>query len=425
MPDTFRTDKGAYISIGRRLGRGGEGAVFEVNAETVAKIYRAPVDRSTTRGINTERKLGAMVAKPPPSRDSDGNVALAWPSDLLYYHDGPSSGLMAGFTMPKLNLSQYAEIINYLNPSLQRRNPNIPNQNELLEEMLQVIIRNILTILSGIHQRDYVIGDINERNIVVHETGRIAFLDADSFQVQEGGGRIHRCAVGREEYQGPRVIELSQGNCTTPNCPFDHHTDRKRQYACFDRIKSDDYFAIGVILFQMLMMGTHPFNARGVEATFRERIARRAFPYESASLQPPPGKEARWRELSTQWQEYFVDTFTTDKRYSADELLSFGPPLKRQENLGTQVGFSQGGTASAGAAAAASGPRQIQCPKCGRFNTEPAIFCRFSGCGSWMTDKGKTCPNCRADVPYNGVFCSACGMEQHPGRSRDEVLNMR
>lgn len=425
MPDTYRTDKGAYISLGRRLGGGGEGAVFEVSADTVAKIYRAPVDRSNTRGINTERKLHAMVANPPPNKDSDGNIALAWPSDLLYYHEGAASGLMAGFTMPRLNLSQYAEIINYLNPSLQKRNPNIPNQTAQLEGLLQVIIRNILTILNGIHERDYVIGDVNERNILVHETGRIAFLDADSFQVKEPGGRVHRCTVGREEYQGPRVIGLTRQQCITPNCPTDHRTNPNQQYGCIDRNENDDNFAIAVILFQLLMMGTHPFNATGVENTFRDRIAGRAFPYNHPRLQPPPGKAGRWRELGAQWQQYFTDTFTTNRRYSADELLTFGPPLKRQENLGTQVGFNPAGTAAVGTTATATGPAQVQCPKCGRFNTEPVIFCRYSGCGAWLTDKGKTCHACKTDVPYNAVFCSTCGAEQHPGRSRDQVLSMR
>ena len=429
MPDTFRTDKGDPKTLGGRLGGGKEGAVFEVSDHpgTVAKIYKVPVDRSTTQGINTERKLGAMVSNPPPYMDSRGNIALAWPLDLLYYREGAWKDQMAGFTMPRLNLSEYSEIISYLNPSLRKNNPNIPDQTVQMEELLHVIIRNILSILNGIHSRDYVIGDVNERNILVHETGRIAFVDADSFQVTEGGGRIHRCTVGRPEYQGPRVIELSKGNCTTPNCPFNHQKDPKRQYACFNRNKNDDNFAIAVILFQLLMMGTHPFNRIGADDNHPEKIAARRFPYSNPGLQPPPGKAERWQQLSNQWQQYFVDTFTTDRRYSAEQLLTFGHPLKRMESLGEQVEFNQERTPGSGtsAAAAAAGPAQVKCPRCGGDNTEPAIFCRYSGCGAWLTNRGKTCPRCQRENPVNAVFCSACGDPQYPGLSREEVLSMR
>ena len=437
MPDIFRTTSGSDVAIGRRLGGGGEGAVFEVNADTVAKIYKAPVDRSTPRGLSTERKLAAMVANAPPTKDSDGNVALAWPLELLYYRVGPAAGMMAGFTMPRIDVAQYAQILNYWNPQRIRQNPNIPNQGERLEELLQVIVRNILTIVNGIHKRGYIIGDINESNTVVHQSGRVAFLDSDSFQVRDLNGRVHRCGVGKRDYLDPRVIGLMRRRCADPNCLSGRVAGHRQSFACFDRCVDDDNFALAVVLFKLLMKGTHPFD--GPDGEMMDKIAARQFPYNNPRLMTPARTRARWQELSDEWQRYFVDTFTTGKRYSAEQLLTFGHPLRRMENLGHQVTVSWNtpGTSAATnpspptsapgsqAAGTAAGAPQIKCPKCGRSNASPGIFCRYDGCNAWLANKGRNCGACQVEIPVNSIYCERCGKEQHPGVDRRRVLRMR
>ena len=433
MPDVFRTTSGSDVAIGRRLGGGGEGAVFQVSADTVAKIYKAPVDRSTLRGSSTERKLTAMVANAPPTKDADGNVALAWPIELLHYNGGTWAGMMAGFTMPGIDVAQYREIINYWNPQRIRQNPNIPNQGDRLDELLQAIVRNILTIVNGIHKRGYIIGDINESNIVVHESGRIVFLDSDSFQVQDLQGKIHRCGVGKPDYLDPRVVRLTRQRCADRNCLSGRPAGHRQSFACFDRTVNDDNFAMAVVLFKLLMKGTHPFD--GPDGELMDKIAARLFPYNNPGLPTPVRTRDRWNELSDGWQRYFVATFTSDRRYSAEELLAFGHPLKRMENLGQQVTVSwnrpQTPNAAAGTSAqspqnaAAAAPSQIRCPKCGRPNASPGIFCRYDGCNAWLASKGRNCGACQAEIPVNSIYCLRCGKEQHPGMDRRRVLRMR
>lgn len=428
MPDIFRTSNGELIEISSRLGGGGEGAVFEVDADRVAKIYRLPLDSSSRRGANTVRKLTAMVAKPPPNRDASGNLALAWPEELLYYPDGQYRGMMAGFTMPRIDLSHYSEIVHYWDPQLGRQNANIPDEDERLEELLSVITQNILTILYGIHKRDYVVGDINESNLVVHGTGCIAFLDTDSFQVRDLSGTVHRCMVGRPEYISPRLIKLTQVKCPYASCPSEQAAGHNQSYPCFDRTVDDDNFAIAVVLFKLLMRGTHPLD--GPDGQLLDRIASGQFPYNNPSLPAPARTRARWEELSHEWQEYFVDTFTTTRRYQAEELLAFGHPLKRHENLGQQVtvNWDQGNGAEAGSTstvAGTAGISQIRCPKCGRPNAYPGIYCRYEGCEGWLVDNVRSCAACHVEIPFNAIYCPRCGGEQHPGRERDEVLRMR
>jgi DNA-binding helix-hairpin-helix protein with protein kinase domain len=81
---------GAPVHLGEELGRGGEGAVYEINGrpDSVAKIYFKPKP-----GGNDE-KLAVMAAMADPKLLS----LAAWPTSTLH---GPS-GSTLGFVMPKI-----------------------------------------------------------------------------------------------------------------------------------------------------------------------------------------------------------------------------------------------------------------------------------------------------------------------------------
>ena len=418
MPSSYKTKNGTLIQTGKELGKGGEGVVSDVDAKTVAKIYKKAVDNRSPRGKLTEQKLTAMVENPAPTLDADGNVALTWPKDLLYYYGGPSDGQLAGFTMPKIDLSDYGTILNFWHPQLRKRNANIPDAGDRLEELLEAIVKNTLTIVSSIHKLNYVIGDINESNILVRWTGPIVILDTDSFQVPDQKNRLtHRCRVGKLEFLDPRVVALTRQTCPNRQCPAEKKPGHKKEFACFDRTVNDDNFAIAVVLFKLLMLGTHPFDGLDrPEVALPDKILARQFPYNNPRLRPPGRTQERWNQLSDEWQKYFVETFTTDTRYTAEALLKFGAPLKGQQNMGQQITVSW--------ASPAQNSTMMKCLKCGRDNAAPAIFCRFDGCEAWLTGKGKQCVDCSQQIPFNAVHCPECGQRQHQGRTKDEVLMM-
>ena len=305
MP-TYRTRSGTIIETPQRhLGQGGEADVFAVNnaPDIVAKIYTKAIasnGRLTELGRRAEQKLDAMIENPPPTRDADGNVALVWPEDILYCYGGASDGLMAGFTMPKIDTDQYRDVLNYYNPaqrarlnqSLSSKNLRVPTEGEDLENLLSVIVRNILTVIREIHKLGYVIGDVNESNILVDYMGRVAFVDSDSFQVPDGGNAtVHRSPVGKEDFLSPRVIRLMDEKCIDRGCACKRRPGRNKSFLCFDRSPEDDNFAIAVILFKLLVNGIHPFNSVGGSLAYREKIARREFPYNggnASKLAPPP-----------------------------------------------------------------------------------------------------------------------------------------
>ena len=462
MP-AFKTRDQQIVQTRKELKSGGEGTVFLVDSpDYVAKIYNDSFYSGgglSERGRLAQQKLTAMIEKAPPYRDEDGRVALASPSSLLYHYGGNRDGLMAGFLMPRISLEEYEEIINYWNPKLRKQNANIPDQGEQLEELLYVIIGNILTVLNEIHNLGYVIGDINEGNILVDHAGRVAFLDADSFQVTDSRNNLtHRCGVGTEPYMSPRVVSLTNQDCTESRCPSGRPDEHKRGFACFDRNRDDDNFAIAVVLFKLLMSGTHPFD--GPDGTWKDKIAGHMFPYNNKKVRPPARTRRRWNQLSPDWQNYFGRTFVVDQRYTPTEVLSLGPPLKRnnQPNLGRQrtvswIGRSSGGASSAqpstgrGASSSNAGtnnsaipngagraagtppnppqPRKVKCPRCDASNDYLEIFCQVAGCQEPLARNAGACQGCGRDMPVNAIYCVKCGKEQYPGQGQSAVLGKR
>src|SRR4051812_2705902 len=101
------------LTLGRRLGGGGEGDVYAVLGRpgVAAKIYAKP-----TREIG--EKLARMIARPPPGREgADGHVTLAWPAELLTEAGKPA--LPVGFLMPLIAGS--VPLVEVFNPRLRAR----------------------------------------------------------------------------------------------------------------------------------------------------------------------------------------------------------------------------------------------------------------------------------------------------------------
>jgi DNA-binding helix-hairpin-helix protein with protein kinase domain len=245
------------------LGVGGEARVFIVSGRTglAAKIYHKPTPQHAA-------KLAAMLANPPDDpMAGTGHVSIAWPQDLLLSpYDGQR---VLGFLMPLV--SDVHPIIDFYNPASRRRQHPLFNYVYLLRTA-----RNLAAAIRALHVRGYVIGDVNESNILVSETALVTLVDTDSFQVPDARrGSIYRCPVGKPEFTPPEL----QG----------------RNFATVDRRPEHDQFGLAVLIFQLLMEGTHPFAGRytsaGEPPLLEERIAAGHFPYglrRHAPYQPMP-----------------------------------------------------------------------------------------------------------------------------------------
>jgi serine/threonine protein kinase len=138
-----------------------------------------------------------------------------------------------GFLMPRVQ--GVRPIIDFFNPKTRLQSSPLFNWF-----YLHRTARNLATALRALHERGYVIGDLNECNILASETALVTMVDTDSFQVWDAAhGQLFRCRVGRPEFTPPEL----QG----------------KSFAQINREPAHDRFGLAIVSFQLLMEGTHPF----------------------------------------------------------------------------------------------------------------------------------------------------------------------
>lgn len=227
------------------IGAGGEAVVYEVpdDATLVAKVYHRPT-------LERARKLTLMLANPP--RMPEG-TAIAWPADLLL-----GSGGFAGFLMPRAGGPRLFE---FYNPVTRRS--TAPGFHFGL---LHRAGRNLAAAFEALHAAGYVVGDVNESNILVDPvSAAVTLVDADSLQVPDAeNGTVFRSHVGKGEFTPPELQGVS--------------------FTDVDRAPAHDHFGLAVLLFLLLMEGTHPFAVRVAAGAaeplpLEDRIRAGMFPY--------------------------------------------------------------------------------------------------------------------------------------------------
>ncbi len=227
-----RQSNGEVIDLGTVIASGGQGKIHKVpsDASLAAKVYYA----HKLKDIDSD-KLQLMLANPPDDsvKKDRGCVSIAWPVDLLLSIDG--SEQIIGFLMPRVP-KQVRPIHDYYIPETRREDKL--GFNYLY---LHRTARNFAGAMSALHAKQYVIGDVNESNILVHDTAIVTLVDTDSFQVRDlQKGKVYRCPVGKAEYTPPEL-------------------QRRKKFAGYDRTPEHDLFGLGVLIFKLLMEGEHPF----------------------------------------------------------------------------------------------------------------------------------------------------------------------
>ncbi len=277
------------VSLGNRIGHGGEASVYRVEGRSasLAKIYEpAPKPQYLT-------KLEWMQAHPPENpTQSLHHSSLAWPSELLY---DPQRRL-AGYIMPFIRGA--VPVLEVFNP--RRRLETLPKFDR---RYLHRVARNLSAAIGAVHSVGYVIGDINESNILVTPSALVTVIDTDSFQVEEvrhGRRVMHSCPVGKPEYTPPEL----QGQSLVK----------------IERLPEHDAFGLAVLIFQLLMEGSHPFRAqwlgKGDPPPLETRIIRGYFPYTTApgALVAPPANALSLNLLHPWLSELFRRCFVDGYR---------------------------------------------------------------------------------------------------------------
>ncbi|TDO15167.1 serine/threonine-protein kinase [Mycobacterium sp. BK086] len=223
------------VRLGAVIARAGEGTVSEVvgHPEWVAKIFH---DNLKDRALKCA-KVAAMVHSPPAGAvQSDGFVVLTWPLHVVANAAGP-----AGYVMRRIDTTDAVEIHTVSNPS-NRANPlaTAPQWTPHMTWLHLVnVAANLCLAVEVVHRVDAVIGDFQERNILVNNTTQVTLVDCDSMQFTDAAGRQFMCGVGRPEFTAPELAGLN--------------------LAVAGREKPSDLFALAVHIHLLLMAGNHPF----------------------------------------------------------------------------------------------------------------------------------------------------------------------
>jgi DNA-binding helix-hairpin-helix protein with protein kinase domain len=253
----FFDSNGARVHLGKKIGSGGEGDVYEIippHRNIVAKIYRKPLSEEK------QQKLLLMVR----GCNDELKAISAWPTDVLSTKQG---GPVAGFLMPKI--ADYEPIHKAYGPT--HRKEVFPHADW---RFLVRTAKNLAAAFFVIHKFGYVIGDVNEGNILVNSTACVRLIDCDSFQVRTGSRVLH-CEVGVAHFTPPEISDQKHYN--------------------MERTANHDNFGLAVLIFQLLFLGRHPYAgvyAGKEDMPIEKAIAEFRFAYgknaPAKSIAPPP-----------------------------------------------------------------------------------------------------------------------------------------
>jgi DNA-binding helix-hairpin-helix protein with protein kinase domain len=284
------------LQLDREIGAGGEGQVYSVigSPSLAAKLYHHPNKQHMI-------KLSMMLMNPPPVPQT-GQSTVIWPIDGIMDDDDH----YAGFLMPMIDRQQNATLAQIYHP--ESRHDTAPN---FTWKSLLSIAANIAALLDALHTANYVVGDLNESNILINiQTGTVHLIDCDSIQVPAPDATTFRCLVGKSEYTPPEL----------QNVPFDR----------LDRLPAHDDFALAVLIFLLLMEGVHPFTGSRPHATHiplpGDNIRHRQWPYAPDSELRPPNHALSLNILPSGLQLlmqrcFLQDNQTHQQRPTANEWL--------------------------------------------------------------------------------------------------------
>ncbi len=282
MTQIYFDDQRQPLGLGKKIGTGGEGEVFEIVADpnSIAKIYYTPPDPVD------ERKLLAMRHL----TDAELLQFCAWPQRLL--RSGSSTGPVVGFVMRYFrDAVRLSDLLTHSD-----RTHHFPHLN--WKDLVQ-LAENVAKAVAAAHARSLVIGDLHPKNILVNKIGMPLLIDNDSWQIPHSKG-VFRRLVLTEDYTAPELQGLD--------------------YSKIDGTANHDAFALAQMIFLCLFPGQNPFNGQYAGAGPNDiltAIKEHRYIYAQNARRKqikPPEKSLNPQELTPRMATLFEQAFENEKK---------------------------------------------------------------------------------------------------------------
>lgn len=295
-------DRSGLLVLGALLGEGGEGAVYEVDGSTVAKIFDK--DHLTR---HRKEKIELLVGRNLHAK------GLCIPSAVVRNIEGE----FVGYVMPKASGREFQRTI-FNKRKFEREFPSWKKA-----DLVDICI-SFLEKVQYLHSMNVILGDINPKNLMVDEKKNVFIIDADSWQL-EG----YPCPVGTPMFTSPAMLG--------------------KAYSDALRTMEDELFAVATMLFMIVMTGQFPYIRTGTDGDMVQLIKEGnfAFQYEDRNNRDQPdgdwkymwshihkpvkdlfwhtfhreGKRYKNRPTATEW----LETFEAYKSYLGNQRMNFDP----------------------------------------------------------------------------------------------------
>lgn len=283
--DKVFVPNGQPVTLSKKLGEGGEGAVFECGQNSVCKIFAA---KRRTRLVRD--KIQLMLAKPISA------PGICWPRSKVLN----SEGHFVGYVMPRASGTELQRAV-FGKKRIMRHFASWNREN--LVQLSITIAEKILLL----HERNIILGDINPLNFLVTDEKTVCLVDTDSYQVQD-----FPCPVGTAAFTPPEI----QG----------------KNFKSLLRTPSHESFAVSTLLFMILLPGKSPYSHTGGSDP-GQNVRRGHFPYalgERRGQGTPLGSwRYLWSHLPRYLRQHFYDVFAEGERPDTAASLAV---LRRYRN---------------------------------------------------------------------------------------------
>ena len=166
------------------------------------------------------------------AEDTEKRIKFAWPQEILY--ESTNRYLVLGFSLPVINAAAAINLLSFHNTEARKTAGFSSKVNDRLE-----IARSLVAAIAELNATQIYVPNLNNRNVFVYKNHQVAIVDCDGF--------------GFNAYQ-----QYYPGGAVDPDICAPAYFEQARAAEEIDI--AQERFALGILLFQLLNSGIHPFD---------------------------------------------------------------------------------------------------------------------------------------------------------------------